>query len=178
LPVSTKRVYKISLGDATDVSSISIAGTNTLPPNIKPVSKTLFLDIATALSPDNPSDWTKIAEKMEGLAIGPQLSDGSYALLIGTDNDFSVTQDSDTTIQSDVCSSADGSVASLVPIDGGCPEGQSLIPGFLYSFNVSSEDLGNYIPPQKKVPEPTAFAGLMLVSLSSLWLKRHKKSKA
>jgi hypothetical protein len=28
----------------------------------------------------------------EGLAVGPQLNDGSYMLLLGNDNDFSVTQ--------------------------------------------------------------------------------------
>jgi len=31
-------------------------------------------------------------EKWERLAVGPQLNDGSYLLLAGTDNDYSVTQ--------------------------------------------------------------------------------------
>ncbi|MGI8501694.1 MAG: esterase-like activity of phytase family protein, partial [Hassallia sp.] len=61
-PVASKRVYKINLTDATDVSGISLTGTNTLLGGINPVNKSLFLDIAKALSPDNPGDWTKIAE--------------------------------------------------------------------------------------------------------------------
>jgi hypothetical protein len=170
-PVGSKRVYKISLADATDVTGISLADTNTLPPGVNPVSKSLFLDIAAALSPDNPGDWTKIGEKMEGLAIGPQLNDGSYALLIGTDNDFSVTQD-DSSIQFDICTNANGTSYSRRAIDSGCPEGQKLIPGFLYSFKVSSAELGKFTPAEK-VPEPTTTAGLMLLSLSGgLWLKR------
>ena len=31
-------------------------------------------------------------EKWEGLAVGPKLADGSYLVLAGTDNDYSVTQ--------------------------------------------------------------------------------------
>ena len=170
-PVGSKRVYKIDLTNATDVSGISLASTNTLPTGVNPVSKSLFLNIAAALSPDNPGDWTKIAEKMEGLAIGPQLKDGSYALLIGTDNDFSVTQEDNSITQFDICTNANGTSYSKRVIDSGCPEGQKLIPGFLYSFKVSSAELGKFVPPQK-VPEPTATAGLMLLGLSGLWLKR------
>ncbi|MBW4632861.1 MAG: esterase-like activity of phytase family protein [Iphinoe sp. HA4291-MV1] len=173
--VASKRVYKIDLTDATDVSRISLANTNTLPTGINPVSKSLFLDIAAALSPENPGDWTKIAEKMEGLAIGPQLNDGSYALLIGTDNDFSVTQEEDSTTQFDICTNANGTSYSRRSIDSGCPEGQKLIPGFLYSFKVSSAELGKFIPPQK-VPEATTTTGLILLSLSGLWLKRRCQS--
>lgn len=172
-PVGSKRVYKIDLTNATDVSGISLANTNTLPTGVNPVSKSLFLDIAAALSPDNPGDWTKIAEKMEGLAIGSQLKDGSYALLIGTDNDFSVTQEDNSITQFDICTNANGTSYSKRAIDSGCPEGQKLIPGFLYSFKVSSAELGKFVPPQK-VPEPTATAGLMLLGLSGLWLKRRR----
>lgn len=170
-PVATKRVYKIDLTNATNVSTISLANTNTLPTGVNPVSKSLFLDIAATLSPDNPGDWTKIAEKMEGLAIGPRLNDGSYALLIGTDNDFSVTQDDNSTTQFDICTNANGTSYSNRPIDSGCPNGQKLIPGFLYSFKVSSAELGKFVPPQK-VPEATTTTGLMLLGLSGLWLKR------
>ncbi|ARV63070.1 PEP-CTERM sorting domain-containing protein [Nostocales cyanobacterium HT-58-2] len=170
-PVASKRVYKIDLKGATDVSGISLANTNTLPAGVNPVSKSLFLDIAAALSPDNPGDWTKIAEKMEGLTIGPRLNDGSYALLIGTDSDFSVTQEDNSITQFDICTNANGTSYSRRNIDSGCPEGQKLIPGFLYSFKVSSAELGKFVPPQK-VPEPTASAGLILLGLSGLWLRR------
>lgn len=172
-PVGSKRLFKINLTGATDVSNISLAGTNTLPAGVNPVNKSLFLDIAKALSPGNPGDWTKIAEKMEGVAIGPQLGDGSYALLIGTDNDYSVTQDEDSPTQFDICSNKNGTSVSRVPIDGGCPPGQNLIPTYLYSFKVSAAELGKFVPP-KKVPEPTAAVGLMLPVLGGLWLKRRR----
>jgi hypothetical protein len=68
-PVASKRVYKIDLTGATDVSNISLAGTNTLPAGVTPVSKSLFLDIAEQLK----AAGQVIPEKLEGLAIGPQL---------------------------------------------------------------------------------------------------------
>ena len=166
-PVASKLVYKINLTGATDVSSISLVGTNTLPTNVTPVSKSLFLDIASALQ----NAGETLPEKLEGLAIGPQLSDGSYALLLGTDNDFSVTQTSENNTQFDVCT--DGTSSTQVPIDSGCPEGQSLIPAYLYSFKVSSTELGEFIPPEK-VPEPATIGGLALFGLSGLLFKWRK----
>ncbi|WP_017316929.1 esterase-like activity of phytase family protein [Mastigocladopsis repens] len=168
-PVASKRLYKIDLKGATDVSKISLENTN-IPTGVNPVSKSLFLDIAAALSRDNPGDWTRIAEKMEGLAIGPRLKDGSYALLIGTDNDFSVTQEDDSITQFDICTNDNSTSTSRVAIDSGCPEGQKLIPGFLYSFKVSSTELGKFVP-SEKLPKLTATDGLMLPGLSGLWLK-------
>jgi hypothetical protein len=38
-------------------------------------------------------------EKIEALALGPQLADGTFAVLVATDNDYSVTQDSSTDVQ-------------------------------------------------------------------------------
>ncbi|KAF3886206.1 esterase-like activity of phytase family protein [Scytonema tolypothrichoides VB-61278_2] len=163
-PVASKRVYKIDLTDATDVSNISLVGTNTLPTGVKAVGKTLFLDIAESLKTAGQT----IPEKFEGLAIGPKLSDGSYALLLGTDNDFSVTQNDDD-VQFDVCTNG-----TQVAIDSGCPDGSSLIPAYLYSFKVSASELGKFIPSQK-VPEPTATIGLLLLGgISSLLLKQRK----
>lgn len=86
---------------------------------------------------------------------------------MGTDNDFSVTQD-DADVQFDVCT--DG---TQVPIDSGCRNGSSLIPAYLYSFKVSASELGKFIPPQK-VPEPTAAVGLVLLGFSSVLLKQRK----
>lgn len=167
LPVGSKRVYKINLAGATNVSGISLAGTNSLPSGVTAVNKSLFLDIADILK----TTGQIIPEKMEGLAIGPQLADGSYAILIGTDNDFSVTSGQGDQ-QLDVCTN--GTTRTLVPIDSGCPAGQPLIPTYLYSFKASSAELGNFVPPQK-VPEPTAIAGLALLGLSGFWLKRPKR---
>ncbi len=161
-PVGSK-LYKIDLTGATDISGISLAGTNTLPSGVTPVSKSSspFLDIANILK----TSGQPIPEKFEGLAIGPQLADGSYAILVGTDNDFSVTQN-DNDVQFDVCTGG-----TQVAIDGGCPKGQSLIPTYLYSFKASSQELKGFVPP-KKVPEATTTSGLMLLGLSGFWLKR------
>jgi hypothetical protein len=112
------------------VSRISLAETNSLPNNVVPVAKELFLDIAAELQ----TAGARIPEKIEGLTLGPQLSDGSYELLVASDNDFSITQN-DTSTQFDVCS--DGKAWQQVAIDAGCPAGLSLIPTFLFSFKTA-----------------------------------------
>lgn len=93
-----KRIYRIDLkkngvNDVTDVS-----GTANLPETaaglalqgIVPVAKTLFLDM---LNPDYKVDATHtikdvIAEKIEGMAWGPDLADGRHLLLVMSDNDL------------------------------------------------------------------------------------------
>jgi hypothetical protein len=165
--VGSKRVYKIDLTGATDVSGISLAGTNTLPSGVNAVNKSLFLDIAAVLQ----AAGQVIPEKFEGLAIGPQLADDSYALLLGTDNDFSVTQTGSGT-QFDVCTNG-----TQVTIDQGCPAGSTLIPSYLYSFKASSAELAGFVPPEK-VPEPASTAGLILLGVGGFWLKRQQPSAA
>ena len=44
----------------------------------------------------------KQVEKWEGLTIGPRLKDGSYVIVAGNDNDYSVTQEAGTNVQFDV----------------------------------------------------------------------------
>jgi hypothetical protein len=128
-PVSSKRIYRIDINGATDVSNVSLAGSSKLPKGVKPVKKFTnpFLDVADALTKAGQT----IPEKIEGITFGPQLSSGDYALIIATDNDFSVTQSGSGT-QLDVCTNG-----KQVPIDSGCPKGSSLIPSFLYSFRVN-----------------------------------------
>ena len=63
-----------------------------------PKGAILALDIADALQ----DVALGVPEKFECLAIGPKLADGSYALLLATDNDFSVTQNGQD-VQFDVC---------------------------------------------------------------------------
>ena len=162
-PVSSKQVYKIDLSQATDVSNIDLSGTNTLPNNVTAVSKSLFLNIADSLQ----TAGQVVPEKLEGLTIGPQLTDGSYAVLIGTDNDFSVTQ-TGAGVQADVCT--DG---TTVAINAGCPGGSTLIPSYLYSFKASSSELQGFVQSQP-VPEPSTTAGVILLSLGSFWLKRRQ----
>lgn len=129
-PVGSKRVYRIGLAGATDVSGLSLAGTNEPPPGVVPVSKTLFLDVAVALAVAGLA----VPEKLEGLTIGPRLADGGYAVLIGSDNDFAVTQGR-AGGQADVC--AGGGAASQVALGAACPAGQALLPTYLYSFKAS-----------------------------------------
>jgi hypothetical protein len=134
LPVSTKRIYRIDIAGATDVSGISLAGTNTLPARVLPVTKTLFIDVLAELR----AAGATVPEKIEGLTIGPQLVDGTYEILVGTDNDFSVTQKGVST-QLDVCTN--GSTWQHVAIDAGCPVGLSLIPSFLMSFKTAAKEI-------------------------------------
>lgn len=166
--VGSKRVYKIDLTGATDVSTIGLKGTNNLPSGIKPVSKSSspLIDLVAALQASGSGQIA--AEKLEGIAISPQLNDGSYAVILGTDNDFSVTQNSSGK-QFDVCTGG-----TQVAIDTPCPTGQTLLPTYLYSFKASSTELAGYVPSQK-VPEPTAIAGLMLISLGGFWLKQRQR---
>lgn len=137
-PVGSKRVYKIDITGATDVSTVSLAGNSNLPKDVKPVKKSsnVFIDIADSLT----KAGQRIPEKIEGITFGPQLSSGDYALIMVTDNDFSVTQN-DSGTQLDVCTNG-----KQVPIDSGCPNGSTLIPSFLYSFRVNAP---NYVRPSK-----------------------------
>jgi hypothetical protein len=166
-PVGSKRVFKIDITGATDVSNISLAGRNSLPNTVTPVTKSLFIDVAKILKDNNE----KIYEKLEGLTIGPQLADGSYAILLGTDNDFSVTQEDP---RSDVC--INGITKSTVPIGAACPAGSSLIPTKLYSIKASSTELAGFKPAQP-VPEPTTILGSAAFGMWGLWLKRRMNRK-
>jgi hypothetical protein len=130
IPVSTKRIYRIDIASATDVSRISLAETNSLPNGVVPVAKELFLDVLAELK----QAGAVVPEKIEGLAIGPKLADGGYELLLASDNDFSVTQN-DSRVQFDVC--VNSITSQQVAIDAGCPAGFSLIPSFLISFKTA-----------------------------------------
>jgi hypothetical protein len=81
-----KRLYKINLANATDVSNVS-GEANLLP---LAVPKTLFLDIRAALNTAGIVD-TQIPAKLEGAAFGEDVTVGGvvkHTLYIGNDNDF------------------------------------------------------------------------------------------
>ena len=62
---------------------------STLPASIIPVTKSpVFIDLAA----DTVLPNEKLAEKWEGLTIGPRLRNGGHLILAGNDNDYSVTQ--------------------------------------------------------------------------------------
>lgn len=121
--VGSKRLYEIDLSQASDVSQLSLRGQETLPAGVRPVAKRLFLDMQAEAA----AHGLPLPEKFEGVAIGPRLNDGSYLLVVATDNDFSVTQTS-STVQFDIYT--DGTQG---PVDGPA-QGRSLLPSWLYAF--------------------------------------------
>lgn len=169
-----KRVFRIDITGATDVS-----GLNLLTDAYVPVSKTTapWLDLASAAALAHPSLSVLggvSPEKWEGLTIGPRLNDGSHLVLAGTDNDYSVTQDPNTSVQFDVyfrpngptvdrirctigtfanCTvvNADGSLGS--PVEAGHDtSGYQLIPGVLHAYKASAADLAPLVQPRKAAP--------------------------
>ncbi|MBC7521517.1 MAG: esterase-like activity of phytase family protein [Sandarakinorhabdus sp.] len=155
LPVGTKRVYMIDIASASDVSGLVLNTSNTaLPSGVSAVSKMLFLDVAGAFT--NAGEI--IPEKIEGLAIGPKLDDGSFLLLLATDNDFSVTQNG-SNVQFDVCTGGGSTVQ--VALGAACPSGKALVPSRIYGFKVSGDDRANFTRSLFSVPEPASWAMLI-----------------
>lgn len=87
LAAADKSVYEIDLAGAVDVSAVDLPATGAFAGAVTKVARVIDLDANTlaALGGRSPEKW-------EGLTIGPQLADGSFLILAGTDNDYSVTQ--------------------------------------------------------------------------------------
>jgi len=159
-----KKVYRIDLNGAADVSNIALTNDNC---STYAVTKTgPFLDLAANTLPEVGN---RVPEKWEGLAIGPRLNNGSYLLLAGTDNDYSVTQngsgtqfdvyfnfaaavanpDYDAYVNSIQCPI--GEVTGCVFTTGGAPAtltaDYKLLPGVLHAYKVPAIDLTGYVPP-------------------------------
>jgi hypothetical protein len=167
-----KKVYRISIAGATDVTALDLDAPGAA---YTPVTRQAlpWLDLAAeatlahrslaALGGVSPEKW-------EGLAIGPRLADGSYLVLAGTDNDYSVTQN-DTSRQFDVyykpesgtarriqCDigtfsnciaiGADGEPGAALPV-GFDFTGYRLIPGVLHAYKASARDLKGYVRPRR-----------------------------
>ena len=168
-----KNVFIIDLNGASDVSSVNL--TSPLGIGITPVTKSSFLidlDINTIAAFNNKSP-----EKWEGLAVGPRLNDGSYLLLAGTDNDYSVTQNGTNTqfdvyfnptngnrLQCDLdattnCYAIDATGTTGTTNLGNLPTGYQLIPGLLQAYKSSPADLGGYTPPTAPAPGPLPVLG-------------------
>jgi len=79
-----KNIYKIDLAGATDVSGIASLPAGVLPSGVVPVTKSLFINLLDPVFNLAPT----IAEKIEGLAWGPDLPDGSHVLYVVSDNDL------------------------------------------------------------------------------------------
>ncbi|MBB6505184.1 hypothetical protein F4693_002171 [Sphingomonas endophytica] len=170
--VGDKRVYEVDLTNATDVKDVSLAGTNDLPAGVTPVAKsaTPFLDIAAALK----AAGYPVPEKIEGFSFGPRLADGSYSLIVVTDNDYSVTQ-SGSGEQFDVCTGglAGKGGSAEVKLGASCPKGKTLIPTMIYSFKVDADE---YVKLTGAVPEPKTWA-MMLAGFGVIGaaLRRRRK---
>ena len=162
--VGSKRVYKIDIDGATDVSSVSLPDDGNLALGIVPVQKddaTPFIDISrnTLLPRENQ------AEKWEGLTIGPRLFGGGHVIVIGNDNDYSVTQ-TGSGEQFDVYVDFEGNFARCVLDDANAcevnplpsdlvvdnpvplPGGYVLLPGLLHAYRASARDMEGYVKPR------------------------------
>ena len=181
-----KNIFVIDLNGASDVSAVDL--TTPLGAGIVPVTKSsvlIDLDANTIAAFNNRSP-----EKWEGLAVGPQLNDGSYLLLTGTDNDYSVTQNGSNTqfdvyfnpstgerLQCDLGATtncyaiaANGNTGTTNL--GNLPTGYELIPGLLQAYKASAADLGGYTPPTAPTPGPLPLLG----ALSALgWSRRLRR---
>ena len=90
---NVKRIYKIDITGATDVSNVEqlpASATQLGPLGITPVTKSLFIDLLDPAYRVSSSQTIKdvIAEKIEGLAWGPDLPDGRHVLFVISDNDL------------------------------------------------------------------------------------------
>jgi len=90
-----KRIYKIDLSqsgltDVSNVASLPETGAGLASLFINPVSKVLFIDLLNASYKVNATKTIKdvVAEKVEGLAWGPDLPDGRHVLYVTSDNDL------------------------------------------------------------------------------------------
>jgi hypothetical protein len=102
---ASKKIYRVDLDGASDISkpfavagkSFDYSGTtaaNGLPgtgtvAGVKPVSKTLFLDMLDTRFGLGGDDFP---EKLEGLAWGPDFENGDKLLIVSSDNDFMAKQ--------------------------------------------------------------------------------------
>lgn len=164
-----KRVYQIDLAGATDVSGVNLPATGDLPTGFTAVAKgaqVMDLDANTLAALGNKSP-----EKWEGLTIGPKRADGSFLVLAGSDNDYSVTQNG-TGTQFDVYfrfTDADpyagsiqcpiGAFTGCIFTTGGAAATLSgdyrLLPGVLHAYTAT---IDGYLAP---IPEPGTYAMLL-----------------
>ncbi len=82
-----KKIFKISIGNATDIQCMKSLPPEEIPTEVAPVDKEVFIDL---LDPAFSLAGKQMPEKIEGLTFGPVLSDGKQTLIVASDNDFEV----------------------------------------------------------------------------------------
>jgi hypothetical protein len=174
--VGSKRVFRIDIGPATDVTGIANlnlpntppdSSPGTLPTGVVPVWKSSeahpFIDLAANTVLPNGQQ----AEKWEGLTIGPKLLFGRHVIVAGNDNDYSVSQLGGSLTQYDTYVDFQGRYARCVldttdqcildaadpsdppgALDEPVPDGFRLLPGVLHAYRASKSDLAGYVPPR------------------------------
>ncbi len=169
LASADKNIFQIDLSGATDVTGIDLPSTGPLPLGYSAAAKSgkvIDLDVNTLAALGN-----KVPEKMEGFAIGPMLADGSFMMLMGTDNDYSVTQNGAGT-QFDVyfrfsdsdplATSIQCPIGTVTGCTGTLTGDYALVPGILQSYKAN---INGYAP--TVVPEPSTVV-LMTIGLGLL----------
>ena len=176
-----KAVYEIDLATATDVTNITLPATGAFAGAVTKSTKKIDLDANTLNALGNKSP-----EKWEGLAVGPQLDNGLYLILAGTDNDYSVTQSGSGT-QFDVW--FDFSLADPYANSLQCPIGTilncfltlngnaspwtnnlELLPGVLHAYTAS---LDGFVAAQV-VPEPGTGTLALLGLVGAVAMRRRR----
>lgn len=180
-----KRVYSINLSGATDVTNVDLdAAGASFTAVLK--NTTPFIDLAA----NKPFLGGRSPEKWEGLAIGPKLADGTYMILAGTDNDYSISQNGSNTQFEVYFNASTGARISCdigtfnnclnIPTGGGATTtaftgstaGFVAIPGILHAYKTSTTDLQNYVA---AVPEPETFA-LFLAGLGLMGVVARRRN--
>ena len=188
LASSDKNVFEIDLGGAVDVSNVSLPAIGAFAGAVTKVAKVMDLDANTLAELGNQSP-----EKWEGLAVGPQRADGSYVILAGTDNDYSVTQsgsgtpldvyyrfsDADPYTSSIQCPLGDTSNCSFT--SGGAattlPSGYSLLPGVLHAYTANIASYAVPVPAPSTLPLVAAALGLLGVGTRRGVLRSQHQAK-
>jgi hypothetical protein len=90
-----KSIYRIDLNktgltDVSDIATLPVTGAELAGLSIVPVTKTLFIDLLGSSYKVDATHTIKdvIAEKIEGMAWGPDLPDGRHVLYVVSDNDL------------------------------------------------------------------------------------------
>jgi hypothetical protein len=179
LAAADKAVYQIDLAGAVDVTNTALPATGAFAGAVQKIAKRIDLDADTLAALGNQSP-----EKWEGLTVGPQLADGRFLMLAGTDADYSVTQDGPGT-QFDVW--FDFSLADPYANSIQCPIGTTLncfntnggaaatldtgryalLPGVLHAYAVG---IDGYVTPMSA---PASLA-LALLALGLLGAQRRR----